>query len=904
MAEALAVVGIVSSIIQVVEFSAKVAERLNDFASSVGEVPRAFRHIQTELPLIIDSLRRIQKQSESGSVETSTVNAVWPVLKDCQREITRLQHILDKTVPSVGDSSWDRRKKAFQSLGKDKEVEEIANSLSRYVRVLTLHQALEVSKPESEPPPKYQPAKPQYFTLIPFDRNPHFVDREDIFKQIDESFNVKKGSQPKAALFGLGGIGHVIPSVRLKYDECLLLSRKSQIALEYCFRRKERNPECSVFWVHAATLARFEETYKRIATECGIISQEEEAQVDATMLVQNWLENRHEGSWLMVVDNIDDAEVFFKEPMTNKKTLSQCIPRTGKGSLLFTTRSRDIAVDLILPAKPIPVPMLTKSEGAELLRSRLPGDHSDEHIFELLEELEYIPLAITQAAAFMSKRRRTIPQYLDLYRKSDSARVRMLSYEFSDHGRQYNSMESVAKTWTISFESIRKGNPRSADLLSLMCYFDRHAIPAALLTGEDEDELDFEDAVAVLRAFSLIESDEAGASFDMHNIVQLATKLWLIDEKRGEEDKWALEALKSLARNFPAPLHHTTPKYWQLCRNFLPHAQLILTHPFRVQQDHVELARATLLFSISRYLHWRGQVMEAKAKNEESLKIREKVLGEKHPDTLRSMGQLAWMYPWISMEQEGVDLGERCLKLRREVLGENDPETIDCLSDLAMAYQMMDRLQISEEMQRKAYEASKRVLGPEHLDTLNCLSHWASVLDDMGRYQEAEAALRKVIRIKTRILGEDNSSLFSEMHNLAFNLEHQSKYTESEEVYRQALALKTKLYGKTHVETLLTLANLVLLLQDQTKYSDIVELSGWFLGEEELLQEKEKENPRLKSAMQTLRRFSFRIPGYISSESSDSGYSDEESEEELGPIPEEKEDKSSEAIHNKLMEVA
>jgi len=267
----------------------------------------------------------------------------------------------------------------------------------------------------------------------------------------------------------------------------------------------------------------------------------------------------------MVVDNIDDTEVFFKEPMSNQKTVSQCIPRTWKGSLLFTTRSRDIAIDLILPAQPIPVPVLTKSEGAELLRSRLPGNHSEEHIIELLEELEYIPLAITQAAAFMSKRRRTIPQYLDLYRKSDSARVRMLSYEFSDHGRQYNSMESVAKTWTISFESIRRGNPRSADLLSLMCYFDRHAVPAALLAGEDEDELDFEDAVAVLCAFSLIESDEAGTSFDMHNLVQLATKLWLIDENKGEEDKWAFEALKSLARNFPAPLHHTTPEYWQLC---------------------------------------------------------------------------------------------------------------------------------------------------------------------------------------------------------------------------------------------------------------------------------------------------------------------------------------------------
>jgi hypothetical protein len=213
MAEALAVVGIVSSIIQVVEFSTKVAERLNDFASTVGEVPRAFRHIQTELPLIIDSLRRIKNQAESGSVESTTTTAVWPVLKDCQREITRLQNILDKTVPSVGDSSWERRKKAFLSLGKDKEVEEIADSLSRYVRVLTLHQTLEGSKPDLQVPPKCEPARPRYFTLVPFDRNAHFVNREDVFKQIEDSFKVRKGSQPKAALFGLGGIGWAVRSI-------------------------------------------------------------------------------------------------------------------------------------------------------------------------------------------------------------------------------------------------------------------------------------------------------------------------------------------------------------------------------------------------------------------------------------------------------------------------------------------------------------------------------------------------------------------------------------------------------------------------------------------------------------------------------------------------------------------
>jgi hypothetical protein len=116
------------------------------------------------------------------------------------------------------------------------------------------------------------------------------------------------------------------------------------------------------------------------------------------------------------------------------------------------------------------------------------------------------------------------------------------------------------------------------------------------------------------------------------------------------------------------------------------------------------------------------------------------------------------------------------------------------------------------------------------------------------------------------------------------------------------LALKTKIYGKTHVETVTTLVNLVLLLQDQKKYFDIQELSGWFSGEAELVQENE--NPRLRQAMRTLRRFSFRPPGDVASESSDSGYSDDEGGEELAAVAEEKEDLKRGENPNKILEVA
>ena len=613
-----------------------------------------------------------------------------------------------------------------------------------------------------------------------------------------------------------------------------------------------------MFWVQAATVARFEETFKRIATECRIVTQEA-TQVDVTLLVKDWLEIRHEGRWLMVVDNVDDADVFFRELTSNKKTLSQYIPRTGKGSLLFTTRSRDIAVDLILPATPISIPVLTKSEGRQLLCSRIAGAHSEESVVELLEELEYIPLAITQAAAFMSKRRRTIPQYLELYRKSDSARVRMLSYEFSDHARQYNSMESVAKTWIISFESIRRGNPRSADLLSLMCFFDRHAIPSALLYDEEEDILDFEDAVSVLCAFSLIESDEAGSSFDMHNLVQLATKLWLIDEDKGEEDRWAFEALNSLARKFPAPLHHPTPEYWKLCGDFLPHAQLILAHPFKSQREEIDLARAALLLSVSRYIHWRGAYMESKLKIEESFEIRERILGERHPDTLKSLGQLGWTYISIpGSEHKSEAACRRCFELRREGLGEDHPETIDSLSDLAEAMRLQGRFQESEKMQRQAFEASKRVLGPEHLDTLNCLGHLASVLDDLEAYEEAETAFRTVVQIKIRLLGEESSSLLADWGNLGLVLCNQNKNDEAEEVFKRVLELKVKVYGKTHPETLTTLGCLVLLLEREMKYESIRELSGWFSEEPKLVYSNY--NPASQKALRVLKRFSFQVP--------------------------------------------
>jgi hypothetical protein len=68
MAEALAVVGIVANIIQLVDFGSRVLKRLEEYQSKLGEIPEAFRYIKAELPVLLDALRQTKAAIDAGSM--------------------------------------------------------------------------------------------------------------------------------------------------------------------------------------------------------------------------------------------------------------------------------------------------------------------------------------------------------------------------------------------------------------------------------------------------------------------------------------------------------------------------------------------------------------------------------------------------------------------------------------------------------------------------------------------------------------------------------------------------------------------------------------------------------------------------------------------------------------------
>ena len=194
---------------------------------------------------------------------------------------------------------------------------------------------------------------------------------------------------------------------------------------------------------------------------------------------------------------------------------------------------------------------MSETESLALLKAKLGYKPLVIDSLKLIQALGQIPLAITQAAAYISRpaRRMSIAKYLELFRKSKMNQNSLLDKDEGDLRRDLDVLNAIIFTWQISFNQIRRENPFAADLLSLMSALNRQGISESFLRG-DSDLLAFADALTVLCGFSLIIEESRGGYFEMHRLVQLATRKWL--NARGEMIKWNQKALIMVSKAFPA----------------------------------------------------------------------------------------------------------------------------------------------------------------------------------------------------------------------------------------------------------------------------------------------------------------------------------------------------------------
>jgi hypothetical protein len=119
-------------------------------------------------------------------------------------------------------------------------------------------------------------------------------------------------------------------------------------------------------------------------------------------------------------------------------------------------------------------------------------------------------------------------------KQSECDKASLLNTTVRDRRRHGKASNSILATWQISFEYIQKNQPSATKLLSLMSFLDRQGIPEDLISSRYEKDsiLNFNEDLEMLRNYSLIIVGMKGDVFEMHCLVQFATRKWL--EERSE----------------------------------------------------------------------------------------------------------------------------------------------------------------------------------------------------------------------------------------------------------------------------------------------------------------------------------------------------------------------------------
>ena len=219
MAEALAVVGVVSSIVGLVDFSSKVLHRLNDFQSSHGEIPESFKHVKEELPILLETLNQTKLAVEKGNIKDETKKALLLVVNRCQTQITLLDDLIGKSLPQESDSWRKKTSKAISSLRQDAKVAKITAALRIHIQGLTNYlsasSALQTANGMTvqclvvDIVDKLSLTVLDTSTLpIPSSTVPFRRDRDFVYREILSEMQ-SRCSQPasRVALVGLGGVG-------------------------------------------------------------------------------------------------------------------------------------------------------------------------------------------------------------------------------------------------------------------------------------------------------------------------------------------------------------------------------------------------------------------------------------------------------------------------------------------------------------------------------------------------------------------------------------------------------------------------------------------------------------------------------------------------------------------------
>ncbi|KAM3456411.1 hypothetical protein MY3296_001690 [Beauveria thailandica] len=796
-----------ASVIAVVDVSAKVIILCSKYSKAVANASADISRLETllkGLKTTLDHAEALIKSPQGASLSTSQI--LQEQLTACHSTLQKLHDKLDAGV--ARQTKHRRRIRALKWPFSHDEIDSMMSTLEGCHR--TIMNGLQIDQTDllldiksavdgiSATSEDVSIARQPHF-VVPFPRDSDFVPRPAIQAQIHEHL---RGKTSRQALFGMGGFG------------------KSQIAIEIAYDVHDSSPERSVFWIHGASRATFEQSYRSLADKLAL-PRRHDAETNILALVCDWLQRDDVAPWLLILDNADNFDTFFSQ--TEESLIASYLPKGNNGEVLITSRNLDVAERLTGGHKAIiSIPAMDSDEALLLLQEKLTSGYDTATAIDLVRCLDCIPLAVNQAAAYINRRRISIHDYMERFKEGDKKRISLLKHDGGDIRRHDSVSNSVAITWQVTFNQIRQESPDAARLLSLLSCFQPQNIPHYMLSGyrecqqrtedDESDDETLETDLDVLFAYSLVRAPAEPDLYQMHSLVQICTRAWL--SELGQVARWETLFLQLASQHFPDGDFDT----WHQCQLLLPHIERLLEKP--PADETRRLHWGLLLMNVSWYLTEKGDYNIAGGFARQSAEILEELRGLDDYFTLVSLGNLALTYGRQGRWVEAERIQMQVLETSKTKLGADHPYTISTLGHLSTTYSNQKRWAEAERLQVQVMETSKTKLGPDHPNILASMTNLAITYSNQGRSQEAERLGLEVMKACTMKLGADHLNTLTSMSNMAETYWSQGRLEEAERLQVQVLEKHKMKLGADHPETLTSMKGLSSIYVRQGRWAE------------------------------------------------------------------------------------
>lgn len=592
-----------------------------------------------------------------------------------------------------------------------------------------------------------------------------FVGRDSALSWLRRALAGDANAVVTQAVYGLGGVG------------------KSELALQHAVACRDEYP--LIWWITAEDPEQIQAGLAALAARLCRPVATTSTTAEAAEWALAWLQG-HPG-WLMILDNVNDPGDV--EPLLGQLT---------SGHILVTTR-RDTGWDRI--ASPIRLDVLDPGPATDLIAART-GSHGQagqDAAALIAEELGYLPLALDQAAAYITQTHISQADYLQRLRERPAAM-------YAAGGGQ--AQRTIARVWDITIDAIGARDPAAITLLHILACYAPDNLPRLVLGGRDaSSRLAVDEALGVLASYSMITLTPDAVS--MHRLVQA-----VILARQPPEDKFSAfagqppltTALDWLGEALPANPDDNVAK-WPLLRALIPHAEnLTALFPSNARPE-------TLAFVQNQIAHFhdsQGQYEKALILLKSAVAISQSTLGPDHPSTAMVLGGLAYAYWRQGRHSEALPLEQQVLEIAEGALGRDHPSTAAALNNLATTYGALGEHDKALPLQERALQISEAALGPNHPNTATMLDNLAATYRGLGEADKALPLRQRALEITEAAYGPDHPSTAIRLGNLASTYRALGETDKALRLQERALQVSEAALGPDHPTTATMLNNLAI----------------------------------------------------------------------------------------------